>query len=62
MDRETDGNGASRRDFLKQAALAAPAAAIAAAAGAAPAAAGEVDGEGLQETTHVRAYYDSARF
>ena len=54
----------SRRDFLKLAGTAAPAAVVAVAAGssaaeAEPAAA--PDGK-MQDTAHTRAYFDSARF
>jgi anaerobic selenocysteine-containing dehydrogenase len=55
--------GASRRDFLKVAAAAAPAAAVAAVAAPQTAEAAAPTGEvRLQDTAHTRAYYDSARF
>ena len=55
---------ASRRDFLKLAGTAAPAAAVAVAAGGKTAEAVEPDlsRETMQDTAHTRAYYDSARF
>lgn len=54
----------ARREFLKIAGTAAPAAivAIAAAPGQAEAAGAEAPAKGLQDTAHVRAYYASARF
>lgn len=55
--------GASRRDFLRLAAAAAPAAAVTAVA--APAAAEEpveAAKAGLRQTEHTKKYYDSARF
>ncbi len=57
--------GASRRDFLKLAGTAAPAAVAAAALGRrAEAATAEepVRETRLQDTAHVRAYYESTRF
>ncbi len=55
--------GASRRDFLKLAGAAAPAAVAAAALGdKAEAAELPKDEARLQDTAHTRAYYDSARF
>ncbi|MCV0424575.1 MAG: twin-arginine translocation pathway signal protein [Roseibium sp.] len=55
--------GAGRRDFLKLAALSAPAA-VAATAAAGTAEATEVDPTStkMQDTAHTRAYFDSARF
>ncbi len=63
MDKRTEGK-ASRRDFLKLASTAAPAAAASAvlAAGNRAEAAPETGKSGLQDTAHTRAYYDSARF
>ena len=60
-ERRTD---ASRRDFLKLAGAAAPAAVAAVAVSSeADAAAVEKDaGEGLRMTPHTEAYYKSARF
>lgn len=60
--REAEG-GASRRNFLKLAAAAAPAA-VAVAAGAAPAQAAEEKPSalGLRKTEHVQKYLDSCRF
>ncbi len=56
-------DGASRRDFLKLAGTAAPAAAALAVTSTA-AEAEEVDptSERMQDTAHTRAYFDSARF
>lgn len=55
---------AERRNFLKLAGLAAPAAAVAAVAAPKPAAAAAPapQGKGLRKTAHVQAYLDSARF
>ncbi|MGC1504461.1 MAG: twin-arginine translocation pathway signal protein [Sulfitobacter sp.] len=57
-------DGASRRDFLKLAGTAAPAAAVALAAGATGAEAKPADlaSEKMQDTAHTRAYFESARF
>lgn len=56
--------GASRRDFLKLAGTAAPAAVAVVAGGATPAAAQPVDlsSEKMQDTAHTRAYLESTRF
>ncbi len=55
--------GASRRDFLKLAGTAAPAALAAATmSGEADAAEAPVNETRLQDTAHTRAYFDSARF
>jgi anaerobic selenocysteine-containing dehydrogenase len=55
--------GASRRDFLKLAGTAAPAAVAAAALSGEAQAADLPDGETrMQDTAHTRAYLDSARF
>jgi len=60
-----DEEAPSRRDFLKAAATAAPLATMAVAtatgADAAPAAP-DPESNRIQDTAHVRAYYDSARF
>lgn len=55
---------ANRRDFLKLASAAAPAAAVAVAAGGTKAEALEPDlsRDTMQDTVHTRAYYDAARF
>ncbi len=55
---------ANRRDFLKLAGTAGPAAAVAVAASGSAAQAAEPDltREEMQDTAHTRAYYDSARF
>lgn len=57
-------DGASRRDFLKLAGTAAPAAVAAAALSGTEAQAAEapVDESRIQDTAHTRAYLDSARF
>jgi hypothetical protein len=62
MTKET--KGASRRDFLKLAGTAAPAAAVAVAASGSSAEAQPVDlqSDKMQDTAHTRAYLDSARF
>ena len=62
MSRQDDG--ASRRDFLKLAGTAAPAAAVAVAAGGQAQAAAEPDlsKETMQDTAHTRAYFESAKF
>ncbi len=54
----------SRRDFLKLAGTAAPAAAVALAAGtsAADAKPADLASETMQDTAHTRAYLDSAPF
>jgi hypothetical protein len=58
-----DKVAASRRDFLKFATVAAPAAAVAVAAGTATAEAAVVeDAGGYRETEHVKKYLASARF
>ena len=56
--------GTSRRDFLRLASTAAPAAAVATMAGTgeANAAPAEGRGQGYRETEHVKKYLDSARF
>ena len=56
--------GASRRDFLKIAATAGPAAVAIAAGGASQAAAQPVDlsSDKMQDTEHTRAYLESTRF
>ncbi|WP_050929720.1 ubiquinol-cytochrome c reductase iron-sulfur subunit N-terminal domain-containing protein [Aestuariivita boseongensis] len=55
--------GASRRDFLKLAGTAAPAAVAAAALSGTEAEAAEPVAETrIQDTAHTRAYLDSARF
>ncbi len=62
MTKKTD-DGTNRRDFLKLAATAAPAAAVAAAAGtSAEAATPDLSSDNMQDTAHTRAYFDSARF
>lgn len=54
--------GQSRRDFLKLAGTAAPAAAVLTVAGAEEAEAVELAGQGLRKTEHVKKYLESARF
>ncbi|UYV36832.1 twin-arginine translocation signal domain-containing protein [Rhodobacteraceae bacterium D3-12] len=60
----TEKTKASRRDFLKLAGTAAPAAAVAVAASGSAAEAAEPDltSDKMQDTAHTRAYFDSARF
>lgn len=55
---------ATRRDFLKLAGTTAPAAAVAVATGSSTAEAAEPDltSEKMQDTAHVRTYYETARF
>lgn len=57
-------DGTSRRDFLKLAGTAAPAAVAVAAGGATQAAAEPADlsSQTMQDTVHTRAYFESARF
>lgn len=61
---KTQDDGASRRDFLKLATTAAPAAvaAVALSGSETQAAALPVDETRMQDTAHTRAYLDSARF
>lgn len=60
---KTKEDGATRRDFLKLAGTAAPAAVAAASlGGTAEAATQPADDTRLQDTPHTRAYLDSARF
>jgi hypothetical protein len=56
--------GASRRDFLKLAGTAAPAAVVVVAGSGTEAAAKPVDlsSEKMQDTAHTRAYLESTRF
>lgn len=62
MREKTDGK-TSRRDFLKLATTAVPAAAAAVAVSdAAQASDADADGERMRDTAHTRAYYESARF
>ena len=63
MSKKTEGE-TSRRDFLKLAGTAAPAAAVAVAAGSTGAEAAEPDlaSDKMQDTAHTRAYFDSTRF
>ena len=62
MTKKTD-EGASRRDFLKMAAVAAPAVAVATVQGtSAEAAEPDLNENKIQDTAHTRAYLDSARF
>lgn len=64
MSKASDNGQATRRDFLKIASTAAPAAAAAAvmAPDSAEAAPVDLQKETMQDTAHTRAYYDSARF
>ncbi|WP_299405533.1 twin-arginine translocation pathway signal protein [uncultured Roseobacter sp.] len=61
---KTSEGDTNRRDFLKLAGTAAPAAVAAVAAGSSAAAASEVDpsADTMQDTAHTRAYFDSTRF
>ncbi|MFQ5622596.1 MAG: twin-arginine translocation pathway signal protein [Paracoccaceae bacterium] len=63
MREKEAGTDEARRDFLKLASIAVPAAAATSVAGTA-ATASEQDGEsgGLRKTKHVKAYLESARF
>ncbi len=62
-DQAVPKSGSGRRDFLKLAALSAPAA-VAATAATGTAEAAEVDptSSKMQDTAHTRAYLDSTRF
>lgn len=62
MSKKTEGEGTSRRGFLKLAATGAPAAVAAAALPVEEAEAAEAPGTGMQDTEHTRQYYDTARF
>ncbi|MEO0670342.1 MAG: twin-arginine translocation signal domain-containing protein [Pseudomonadota bacterium] len=57
-------DGASRRDFLKLAGTAAPAAAVAVVTAGEAQAAAEPDltSDKMQDTAHTRAYFESAKF
>jgi hypothetical protein len=61
---DREGQGASRRDFLKFASVSAPAAVAAAAIGGgeAEAATPDLAETRMQDTAHTRAYYATARF
>ncbi len=64
MGKPTEDKGTSRRDFLKIATTAAPAAAAVAvmAPDSAAAQPADLSSDKMQDTAHTRAYYDSARF
>jgi hypothetical protein len=63
MPKGTKGEPTKRRDFLKLASVSVPAAAVAATLGTAvEAATVEDSGEGMRDTPHTRAYFESARF
>jgi len=64
MGKKTEGEKASRRDFLKLASVSGPAAVAAVALSGTEAAAAEIDENtsGLQDTAHTRAYFDSVKF
>ncbi len=63
MPKGTKGEPTKRRDFLKLASVSVPAAAVAATLGtAAEATTVEDSGEGMRDTPHTRAYFESARF
>ena len=61
---KTSEDGATRRNFLKIAVTAAPAAFVAVASGTSAMAASPADlaSNKMQDTAHTRAYLDSARF
>ncbi|CUH67862.1 formate dehydrogenase region TAT target [Thalassovita autumnalis] len=61
---KSDASQTTRRDFLKVAATSVPAAAAAVAVSGDAAEAAPVDltSERMQDTAHVRTYYDLARF
>ena len=63
MSKKTEGE-TNRRDFLKLAGTAAPAAAVAVAASGSTAEAAEPDmaSTRIQDTAHTRSYLDSTRF
>ena len=60
MDKKEAGK--NRRDFLKLAGTAAPAAVAAAALSPEKAEAAEAAGEGMRKTEHVKKYLETARF
>lgn len=64
MSKTTGKPSQGRRDFLKLASTAAPAAIAAVAMGGTEAEAAETGQKksGLQDTAHTRAFYESARF
>lgn len=64
MSKTEEPQVTSRRSFLKLASISAPAAAAAVVTSGAPAEAAGADapGNGLRDTAHTRAYFDSARF
>ena len=64
MGKRNESDQASRRDFLKLATVSAPAVAAAAAMTVTAAEAVEIEdaGEGLRDTAHTKAYYESAKF
>ncbi len=66
MSKTEEGSTNSRRNFLKFAAVSAPAVAVAAATGTAAQAAPvtELDevGGGVRETQHTKAYFETAKF
>jgi len=63
MAKTSEADNKGRRDFLKLATAAAPAAAVAATVGAsATTAEAATPKSGVQDTAHTRAYYASARF
>lgn len=59
---KSDASQTTRRDFLKVAATSVPAAAVAVSGDAAEAAPVDLTSERMQDTAHVRTYYDLARF
>ncbi|MEP2533037.1 twin-arginine translocation signal domain-containing protein [Shimia sp.] len=64
MSKTAEDTGSSRRDFLKLAATAAPAAAAVAvmAPQSSEAQPADLSSDKMQDTAHTRAYYETARF
>ncbi|MCY3874762.1 MAG: twin-arginine translocation signal domain-containing protein [Rhodobacteraceae bacterium] len=63
MSQENQATESSRRDFLKLASVSAPAAVAVAVSGQeAVAETPDLAGEGLRDTAHTRAYFETARF
>lgn len=61
--KSTEAESVGRRDFLKLAGTAAPAAVVAASVGTEAAASADAPQKsGLQDNAHTRTYYDLARF
>ena len=62
MRKEETGVDTKRRNFLKLATASVPAAAVSVTVGTEAAAEAASDTDGLQDTAHTRAYFESARF